>query len=136
MMFRRVKDIPKRDLNELKNNELADLGAEFTEEGERALTILQNRQQELISLYRKAYSETESKNYHVAVEHLNNYISLAEKYGEVVISAVFDLLIWIARDRGDTDAVLSLYDDAIGYYRIVAKAEIAERFKQGKENYK
>lgn len=135
-MFMGLNSTLKRDLNELKNAELADLGAEFTEEGERALTILQNRQQELIMLYRKAYSETERKNYPLAVDHLNNYISLADKYGDVVMRAVFDLLIWIARDRGDADAVLSLYDDAIGYYTGVDKAEIAERFKQGKEHYK
>ena len=135
-MFRRFKNASKRNLDDLTNAELTDLGEEFTEEGERALSLLQSRQKDLISIYQKAYTEFEGKNYFMSAKYLNTYVSLAEKYNAVVTSAVFDLFIAIAKETDRPEAVLSLYDNAIAYYTQVANADNVERFKQGKEYYK
>lgn len=135
-MFRWFKNTSKRDLNELTNDALMDLGAEFTEEGESALMILRNRQQELIKLYQMAYSELERKNYDLMLDYLNRYVSLAEKYGAEIICAVFDLYIAVAMENEEPEEILSAYDDIIAYYEQRANVDSVARFEKRREYYK
>lgn len=135
-MFGWFKNNSKRNLNELTNNELSDLGVEFTEEGDRALMILGNRQRELIKVYQTAYSELERNNYELTVYYLNQYVSLAEKYGAEIIGAVFDLYIAVAKENEKPEEVFSIYDNAISYYKQRSNLDNVSRFEQSKEYYK
>lgn len=135
-MFKWFKSILGRDLDALTNDELSDLGAEFTEEGDRALTVLQNRQKELIEIYKRAHSEFACENYSLTMEYLNRYVSLAGKYGVMIIPAVFDLRIGIVKETMDPEAVLLAYDEAIAYYKQLHSEENVLRFEQSKEYYK
>lgn len=106
-----------RTLNEYSNAELQELMVEFTEDGNKATVILQERQQELIQLYQLIYQEVDRKMYTPAFEHIKQYIALSEKYGELVREAVFRLLLVVAEDgSGDPEEIFSVYDYIIKYY--------------------
>lgn len=134
-MFKWFKSILEKDLNELTNEELLDLGEEFTTDGDRALAILQSRQKELADLYKRAYSEFERKEYSATMVYINQYIALAEKYGAMIINAVYNLQIGVNKETKEPEEVLSVYDDAIAYYKQVQSREDVLRFERSKEYY-
>ncbi len=124
------------DLDSLSNKELEKKMEEFTEDGERASVILESRRKELLELYRVAYVQIEQKLYTQALNSLNSYLKLSEKYGEIVKEFVFELIILAATDSGeDSSGILSVYDSIVNYYRKKECAGLAEVFMKKREDY-
>lgn len=135
-MFGWFKKNKERSLNEYSNAELSDLMVEFTEAGNKATVILQERQKELMQLYQLIYQEVDHKMYTPAFEHIKQYIDLSEKYGELVRETVFLLLLVVAEDgSGDPEEIFSVYDYIIAYYTEKDNIDLKNLFIQKRMDY-
>lgn len=125
-----------KDLSDLTNAELLDLMEEFTDRGHKATVLLEERQRELDILYREAYQDVGSELYSLALDKLNKYVNLSEKYGEIVREFVFRLLLVVAEEgSGRKDEVLGVYDEIIKYYKEKDSLDNVALFEKKKFDY-
>lgn len=107
-----------KNISDLTNSELRNLMEEFTDRGSKATVLLEERQGELSDLYREAYQDVESGLYSLALEKINKYVNLSERYGELVREYVFRLLLTVVENGCEKgEDALSVYDEIIGYYK-------------------
>lgn len=126
----------RKPLEDLTNQELEEFSVQFTEDGGKALNILNDRQNELIDLYSKAYKGVKAGLYNDAVKYIDEYIKKCDRYGEIVKQYVYDLLVMAVIDgKALSGDVCWVYDEIIKYYQEKGNEEYAADYLLRKEDY-